>query len=282
MKTNIHKLPQRVLDVIAGCNPDFPRPSKDIIHVTDLLKPAYAWNLYVDKYDEIVTDWSDQLVTAQGGSLHETYQMYLNGYGWECEMSFEKEIEGVKLTGTCDAFDLNTGTLVSLKQTSVWGPTYKIADYTKQENCYRWFLNKEGKGVEKIYVDIWYRNWQLKQAGWSANYPKVPYECIELEVWPVTKTEQYIKDQIHYLTMCKDECSMEDKWQKYSVMKNKNKTSSRNCNTREECEIWITKYEKENPKKKDKFKVVLTEPTNCLSYCSARSVCPYALSLRSK
>ena len=281
-KTNIYNLPKRVLSVIEGCNPERGRPSKKIVHVTQLQTPPYAWNLYRNKWDEIVKDYSDQLLIAQGSSLHECYEKYLPEQGWECEVHFEKEIDGVILTGTCDAFNPTTEILIDLKQTSVWGPSYKIDDYTKQTNCYAWFLQKRGMAVDKIYIDVWYRNWALKQSGYSKDYPKIPFETIEIPVWGVQRTENYIKQQLEYLTMCKDECSREDRWQKYSIMKNKNKTPSRNTTTVEEANLWIDKYHKENPTKKDKFTIVDSPPLNCLTYCNARSVCDYALSLRKK
>jgi hypothetical protein len=281
--TNKHNLPQRVIDVIKGVNPDRPKPTNKTFHVTELYMPAYARNLLVNKWDDIVKDYSDSLLTAQGSSLDMAYDKYLPyNDGWDTQISFAEPMEGVTLVGTLDAYNRKTETLVSLKQTAVWAASYKIEDYTKQENCYTWFLNKKWKKVSKILVDVWLRNWQLKQSQWSHDYPKIPYEQIELEIWPIEKTEQFIKDQIHYLTMCKDPCTREDKWQKYAVMKNTNKTPSKNCTTKQEGELWIENYKKENPTKKDKFKIVDTPPLNCLSYCASRSVCPYARSLNEK
>lgn len=280
MRTNKHNLPERVLAVIDGLNPPRPRPKKDIIHVTDLLLPAYAWNLYREKWDDVVEDYSDWLISCQGDALHEAYKKYLEPKGYLCEKALGKTISGVKLVGHLDVYNEELKTLVDLKQTSVWGPSYKVMDYTKQTNCYAYLMESRNFPVEKIYIDIWYRNWQLKQSTWSKDYPKIPYERMEIEVWPLDKTEQFIKDQIEYLTMCKDLCSREDKWQKYAVMKNANKTSSRNCDTEQEALSWIKKAQQLDIKKKrDKYRVVDTPPLSCLHYCKARSVCPYALSL---
>ncbi len=292
MRTNNYNLPSRVLSVISGLNPERERPTNKKFHVTELLLPAFARNLLVERWNDITPDYSDFLISVQGDTLHRAYQKYLTPLGYMCEMSFYEEIEGVTITGTLDAYNPKTKTLISLKQTSVWGPTYKKLDYTKQENCYSWFLAKDiahFKGCEtrekvsKIVVDIWYRNWQLKQAGWSHDYPKIPYEQMEIPVWPIEKTERFIKQSIEYLLMCKDPCSREDKWQKYSVMKNKNKTPSKNCATELEAVKWIRNYRCDTTKKDRitaNFQIVDSEPTNCLHYCKARSVCPYALSLK--
>lgn len=279
MRKNKYNLPQQVLSVIEGLNPERPRPTKDVFHVTELLMPAYARNLLVEKWDEIEVDYSDYLISVQGDALHEAYQKYLSKHGYFCEVKFSEEISGITLVGTLDAYDIKAKTLVSLKQTSVWSPSYKIEDYAKQENCYKWFLKEP---VEKIVVDIWYRNWQLKQAGWSHDYPKIPYEQMSIPVWPIEKTERFIKQSIEYLLTYKGMCSREERWMKYQVIKNKNKNSSKNCTTIPDAEAWIAKYHRENPQKKDKFTVVDAPPTNCISYCPARSVCPFALSLKGK
>ena len=274
MRGNKYKLPETVQIVIDGLNPLRPKPTNKVFHVTELQMPPYARNLL--REHDVEVDYSDSLISCQGDALHEAYQKYLSEKGYICEVSFSKEIAGVELTGTLDAYDPKTKTLISLKQTSVWGPSYKVFDYTAQENCYKWFLKEP---VENIRVDIWYRNWQLKQAGYSHEYPKVPFEVMDIPIWSTEKTEQYIKDQLEYLLMSKDRCTREEKWQKYSVMKNKNKTPARNCPTEVECENWIRDYERKNPAKKDKFRIEDTEPTNCLHYCPARSVCGFARSL---
>lgn len=292
MRLNKHGLPERVCQVIDGLNPPRLAPTRDIIHVTDLLMPAYARNLLIDKADEIEVDYSDWLISVQGDALHQAYEKYLSKQGYDCELSFEREIEGIKLVGTLDAYGEWIKTIVDLKQTSVWGPSYKIEDYTKQTNCYAWFLKKEDREVEKIYIDVWLRNWKLADQLRNRNYPKIPYERIEIEVWPLEKTEQFIKDQIHYLLMCKEKCSRADRWSKFSAMRSVNGkekvTPDKNFSNKEEAEYWIKTWKypmsglKSLPKGKITWRLVDTEPTSCLHYCSARSVCPYALSLKGK
>ncbi len=294
MRLNKYGLPDRVCSVIDGLNPPRKPPTRDVIHVTDLLMPAYARNLLIDKADEIQVDYSGWLISCQGDALHHAYAEYLVSKGYECEIGFAEPVEGTCFVGTCDAFHKGSGTLIDLKQTSIWGPNYKIEDYTKQTNCYAWFLNKQGwRGqVKKIYIDVWYRNWKLADQLRNRNYPKIPYERIEIEVWPTSKTEQFIKDQIHYLLMCKDECSREDKWQKFSAMRSVNGkekiTPDKNFSSRLDAQDWIKNWTpeasclKKAPKGKVSFRLVDTEPTSCLHYCSARSVCPYAKSLKGK
>ncbi len=290
MRTNKYNLPDRVLSVIDGLNPQRKRPDKNIIHVTDLLLPAYAWNLYREKWDEVEEDYSDWLISVQGDALHQAYQKYLGSKGYFCEKHLEQYIEGITLVGTLDCFDPRTETLIDLKQTSVWGPSYKMEDYTKQTNCYAWLLSKDNYKVKKIYIDVWLRNWKLADQMRNRNYPKIPYERLEIEVWPLEKTEEFIKDQIEYLTMCKDKCSRADKWQKYAAMRSVNgkekATPDKNFENKQEAENWIKNWTpaasclKTMPKGKITWRLADTPPLACLSYCKSRSVCPFALGLK--
>lgn len=283
-KINTYNLSDRVIRIIRG-EKEWGRPADKIFHVTSLLMPAYARKLFIEKYDEIVCDYSDELLTTQGNALHSRYEKFL-GDDWNCELSLTEEIDGFTIIGTVDGYNEKQELILDIKQTAVWVPAYKMNDYAAQTNDYVWMLRKKGKKVTRIEVDIWYRNWKLKEVKWGKDYPKIPYEMLSIPVWNFEKQEQFIRDQLHYHTTCKDMCTREDKWQRYAVMKNKNKTSSKNCDTREQAELWIKDYlqvQETAPRKKktkDKFQIVNTEPTNCLFYCKSRSVCPFALGLK--
>ncbi|KKK62840.1 hypothetical protein LCGC14_3000320, partial [marine sediment metagenome] len=156
--------------------------------------------------------------TAQGSSLHEAYENYLPyNEGWDTEISFAEEIEGVTFVGTLDSYNRISEELVSLKQTSIWGPSYKIEDYTIQENCYKWFLSKQDKEVKKIFVDVFYRNWKLADKNRNRNYPEIPFEVIELELWDNSKTEKLIRGKIKEL-LSNRPCNRADRWSKFSAL----------------------------------------------------------------
>lgn len=288
MRNNAHNLPERVKHVVDGLNPPRDKPSREVIHVTELLIPANARNLLIENWDDLEQDYSDWLISCQGDAMHEAYKKYLGTQGWHCEIPLQIDFGNVELVGTCDAFNMDERLLVDLKQTAVWSPGYKIEDYTKQTNCYGFMLptNVGGAYVRKIQIDVWYRNWKLKDSQWDHQYPKIPYETIEIEVWPLAKTEAFIKERIDYLLNYEGECTRADKWQKYSAFRNTNKNPDRNFDTKEEAQKWIDNWTykdsglKNPPKVKPTFRLEDTQPTSCLSYCPARSVCPYAKKLK--
>lgn len=278
-KINTHKLPNRVIRIIRG-EKEWAKPTNEIFHVTSLLMSAYARKLFVENYDKIICDYSDELLTTQGNALHSRYEKFL-GNDWQCELPLTEKVDGLTVVGTIDGYNEKQELVLDIKQTAVWVPFYKIDDYAAQTNDYAWMLRKQGKKVSKIEMDIWYRNWKLKEVKWGKDYPEIPYEMLPIPVWDFEKQEQFIRDQLHYHTTCKDICTRENKWQRYAVMKNKNKTSSKNCDTKKQAEQWVAAYIAAKGKIcKDKFQIVNTEPTNCLYYCKARTVCPYALELK--
>lgn len=281
-KINTHKLPDRVIRIIRG-EKEWAKPTNKIFHVTSLLMSAYARKLFVENYDKIICDYSDELLTTQGNALHSRYEKFL-GSDWQCELPLTEKIDGLTVVGTIDGYNEKRELVLDIKQTAVWVPFYKIDDYAAQTNDYAWMLRKQGKKVSRIEMDIWYRNWKLKEVKWGKDYPKIPYEMLPIPVWDFEKQEQFIRDQLHYHTTCEDTCTREDRWQRYAVMKNKNKTSSKNCDTKKQAEQWIAAYIASVVTKgkvcKDKFQIVDTEPTNCLYYCKARTVCPFALELK--
>lgn len=290
---NHYNLADRVLKVIEGINPTRERPKENVIHVTQLLMPAYVRRLLIEKWDEVQADYSDRLLTAQGTALHEAYEKYLENDGYIREHNMNIEIEGVTLTGTCDLYNPFLRRLVDVKQSSVWQENYKIPDWTKQTNVYRWMLAKENNAVDEIFIDLWYRNWKLSdkdRQGWQ--YPEIPYREVQIEVWPLEKIEEFIKDQIHYLTMCKDKCSRQDKWQKYGAFRSTNgkqkQNPDKNFDDLKEAQEWIKNWTpeasclKSMPKGKITWELVDSEPTNCLYFCPSRSVCEFAKSLGGK
>lgn len=291
MRTNKFSLPDRVCKVIDGLNPPRPAPTNEVIHVTDLLLPANARRLCVENYDKIVRDYSDWLISCQGDAIHEAFKKYLGEEpGHLAELKLEKKFGSVLLVGTCDLFLSYEKHLCDLKQTAVWSPGYKIPDYTIQTNCYAHMLRSKGYEVDKISIDVIYRNWKLKDMGWNKDYPKYPYEEINIEVWDDDKVKQFIEDQIEYLLMCKEPCSRADKWQKYAAMRSVNgkekQNPDKNFDDRAEAEKWIESWTpaasclKSAPKGKVTWRLSDTPPLNCLNYCPARSVCSYAKKLK--
>jgi len=264
--TNKYNLPDRVIRVIQGKYKN-TRPDPNRMAVVDLIKEPLIRTLYVERWDDVVRDYSDFLIMVQGTALHDRYELVADEDD-DAEHKFEDKVDGFLLVGKAD--NKRDDYILDVKQTAVYNPIYKKDDWTKQGNIYVWQRRKRGEEINHLYVDCWYRNWQEKNIHWR-DYPKIPYEEIELPIWTFEEQENYIKSQIEYHHMNPHiECSNKQKGIRWEAYKNKNKTNSKVGDAYGGVKEWVDKQDK-----KDTYKIVKSEPVVCKKYCKSRSVCPY-------
>ena len=264
--TNIHNLPERVIKVIKGKRKD-KAPDIKRMSVTDLIDEALPRYLYITEWDKITRDYSDYLTMVQGTALHDRYEM-MAGDDDDAEHKFEDDVGYYTIVGMADNYFDET--ILDLKQTSVYGPQYKINKWTAQTNIYAWQRRKRGQVVNKILIDVWYRNWKDGNKFWKG-YPPIPYECIELDLWTFEQQQGYIDSQIEYHYMNSNtECSNKQKGVRFEAYKGTNKTPSKVGDTYEEVAEYVSKAPKNL-----KFDIRMSEPRFCAKYCKAGSVCPY-------
>ena len=265
--TNKHTLPDRVIRVIKGNRPDTP-PDITRMSVTDLIDEALPRYLYITKWDEITRDYSDYLTMVQGTALHDRYERLATN-NEDAEHKFTDEIGGYTLVGMADSYFAPT--IMDVKQTSVYGPNYKLDKWTEQTNVYAWQRRKRGQVVNQILIDVWYRNWKEGNKFWKG-YPQIPFEVIELPLWTFEQQQRYIDRRIAYHAANEEtECSNKQKGIRFEAYKGKNKTPSRVCETYDEVFNWV-----QQQPKYPKFEIKQSEPVFCNKYCKAKSVCPYA------
>lgn len=271
---NSHHLPDRVIRVLKGKHKD-KRPILDRISVTDLIDEPLIRILYINHWDSIVRDYSDMLTMVQGTALHDRYEMCATD-DEDTEHKFEDEVCGVTLVGKADSYFDKT--ILDIKQTGVYRPEYAIPKWTAQCNIYAWQRRKREQEVDKLIIDIWYRDWKQSKSHWK-DYPKIPYQELELELWPFGKQEEYIHSQLkkHLEHPVYDDiskytaCSDKQRGIRYEAYRNKNKTPSKVGDTMAEMQQWVeSEYNKGNT-----INIKRSKPIFCNKYCKARSVCPF-------
>jgi len=269
--TNRYKLPPRVIRVIKGKRKDTP-PDITRMSVTDLGDDALPRYLYINNWDKITRDYSDFLTMVQGTSLHDRYErMALDDE--DVEHKLEDSVGDYTLVGMADSYFDKT--IMDVKQTSVYGPAYKLDKWTAQTNVYAWQRRKRGQEVERILIDVWYRNWKEGNKFWK-DYPQIPFEVIELPLWSFEDQEKYVQNRIKYhADNPETPCSLKQKGIRYEVYKNTNKTPAKVGDSYSECLSWTTEM-KDKAKKTDRFTVKESAPMFCTRYCKARSVCPHS------
>lgn len=274
--TNNYKLPERVIRVIQGKYKE-RKPELNRLSMTDLVEEPLPRILYVHHWDEIVRDYSDLLTMVQGIALHDRYYMCATEDD-DAEHKLEDAISEMIIVGKADNFFKDSGedTLLEVKQTGVYGPTYRLPKWSKQLNCYTWQRRKRKQNVDKLLVDVWYRDWKQNKTHWR-DYPSIPYDCLNLDLWDFETQDKYIRSQVQkhvqfpvfdnigdYTTPCSDE----QRGIRFEAYKGKNKTPTKVGPTYQEVESWCSQQ-------KEMFDIRKSKPVYCNLYCKARSICPF-------
>lgn len=277
--TNNYNLPERVINVIKGGRKD-KRPDIGRLSITDLIDEPLPRILYINHYDDIVRDYSDLLQATMGTALHTRYETFATEDDDEAEVKFEDAVNDMIVVGKADNY-MDDGTILDLKTVNVYGPKYKIDKYTKQLNCYAWQRRKRGFDVNKLIVDVWYRNWTLSNIHYK-EYPQILYEQIEIPLWSFEEQDEYIRNQVEYhlsfniekypedyKANCFNCCPDKVRGIRYEAYKKGNKTPTKVEDTKEALELWASKQ---------KFDVEIrkSDPVFCINYCRSRSICPFA------
>lgn len=271
---NKYNLSDRVIRVLKGKYKE-RRPELNRLSITDLIDDPLPRILYINHWDDIVRDYSDLFTMVQGIALHSRYEDCA-GDDEDTEHKFEDVIDGIIVVGKADSyFD---GTLLELKQTGVYGPKYRLPKWTKQMNCYAWQRRmRKIEEVKELLVDVWYRDWKQGNVHWR-DYPPIPYEYINLDLWSFDKQDKYIRSQVQkhlsYPVFDNPEqyekpCSDKQRGIRWEAYKGKNKTPTKVGDTYDGVNQWC----EQQPYK---FDIRQSKSIFCERYCRARSVCKFA------
>jgi hypothetical protein len=161
------------------------------------------------------------------------------------------DIGDVKLSGAIDIQKVTPEGIIitDYKFTSAWALRQDKPEWEAQQNIYAWLVEKvKGKKVIGVQICALIRDWSRREASVKADYPQAPIQVLELPLWPLEKTEAYIKERIdaHRLSKVQadwgDElppCSDDDRWvreTKYAVKREGRKTAIRVFDTQHEAD----------------------------------------------
>lgn len=267
---NKHNLPERVLRLL----PNRYQPKPDRIGVTALIDAARIRTLQLEKWDEIVCDRSDLLSTLIGISVHDRAEKFAtDDEEAEQKLEFTQDSKG-KLFGitlVMKADNFFNKEIIDTKTKAVGFKRFGLEKETAQLNIYAWGQRMSFNKVDRLLLDVYYRDHKLSEAKYKADYPKISYECIELPLWTFEEQEQYIWDRLHYHAASPMDCGDEDRWKKndsYAVMVKGRKRALRVLPTEQEAKEWMQSNERGEYIEKREGSCV-----RCESYCNCRTVC---------
>lgn len=278
--TNNLGLPDSIVQAVT--NDPYDAGQSDI-SVTRLISSPYQVQLINRHRDELTEDVSDRIWALMGQVGHGILErmdidlatsvaeerLFLNAR--ELGFDFDYIISG--------AFDLiEKGELNDFKFTSVWSRDGKI-EWEQQLNMLRYLCAKQYEKtgdsryiIAAIRIIAIYRDWQ-KSKTVQGDYPKSQVEPIEVDLWPLDKAEEFIKERIRLHTDPNPEpCTDEERWATkpvFALMKDGRKSAVKLYEDKDEADAACASAGKGH--------TVVERPKTyrrCESYCSAATVCP--------
>jgi hypothetical protein len=261
--------------------------------VTDLINSPQIRRLFIEKFEDIVTNISDYQDLMIGSAWHkflEPYTLKCGGKIPKWELPFENYI----LVGIGDAVydELVTykGNVIidhKLVKAHALCDSYRgsnLKKWNRQLQVYAYLQYKCDKILaDKLLLAAHIKDYNShKQAQNKDLTPK--FKIYEFPVQPIEKIEAYIKERIKLHNDTTYTCNDEDKRVKvesFAVMKEGRKSALRVLKSSEEAQSWILNNNWQDGYKCGKITIQRrkSEPKWCLDFCKCRSVCSYAQKL---
>lgn len=263
--TNLHGLPDALVNAVKND----PYTGGGDISVTKLIDSPQRRSLYLQHRDYVVEDVSERIWSLMGQAVHTVLERA--GTSALIEQRLYADVEGWSVSGQFDRLHLAEATMQDWKVCS----TYKAAGdkgWERQLNVLRWLAHKNGYIVTNLQVVAIFRDWKQSEAKRNADYPQRNVAVIDVPVWSLDDTFEYIKERVllHKRSQQGDEvlCTDDDRWYAgttYALMKEGGKRASKVAPTIEELG---------EPAKGYVIVERKGENRRCEGYCEVAPFCP--------
>lgn len=257
------------------------------LSATTLLKGDKEIVLYDRHFDELEQDAAD-LVWASFGTAFHAIMEKQDSEAFK-EEAFEVEVEGWKVTGRVDFYDMKNEILGDYKTASVWKVIYgDFADWKAQGLTYAWLMKQHGLEVKRCEFTAFLKDHSKTDAKRKEGYPPKPVYKYAFDVTEadLEATEKRIKEKIRSVTeaykLGDDDiapCSEEERWAtatKYAVMKEGRKTALKVCDDKESAELFMKSQAKENIEQSGLYVQERPgESKKCADYCPCCEFCNF-------
>ena len=276
--TNLYNLPEPLVSVVE--NDPYPTEVDWDISTTTLLSPPRITQLKTRFYNELVEDVSDNIYRLIGTNTHHILERVKTENCLK-EQRFNTYVNGWKLAGQIDLFEIEPAILSDYKVTSVWSVVAGIKPENEaQLNTNAYLMIKNGYTPKKLQIVSLIRDWSKHQVKKSSNYPQCQVAVQEAPLWPAEQATEYIYHRVKIHQRAVEtpsdelpECTPEERWErptKYAVMKKGRKSAVRVLDGYEDAEKYI---EDNGLDKNHSIDIREGESVRCESYCNVNSFC---------
>ena len=250
--TNKYNLDRTVVEVLTNDEYDY---NPNVISATQLISPARQVAMKRVYRGNLEVDVSDLIASRYGTAIHAAFD---NVALTDCvqEERMSADFGDFKVSGKFDILRKEglKWRLIDIKSTSVWKLIMeKYDDYTKQLSIYRYLCEKNGYDVlEEANIFFFFTDWQSKKAKLDPTYPQLRFHKLELKLWTIEETKQFIIDRYNEILKAEQlvrdgkeediETTNEELWQrddKFAVMKGKQKRAVKLFDSKLKAEMHI-------------------------------------------
>ena len=283
--SNKHNFPDFVVQWLKHDSYDYDAST---ISATTLMKPARAYALEKQNWDNLEIDVSDVIASRYGTAIHDSVEK-VNLKDCKQEERLRKAVMNKIITGKFDILkeiELKRFQLIDVKSTSVWTYIYgsRDEDYQKQLSIYRWLAIQNGYNViPKAKIWMIFTDWSKSRAKNNPDYPETRIAIKEVELWGEEKTLKYIGERITILDKAANHeqkdmpfCTDEELWASadtWAIMKEGRKSAVKVHKIQKEAEEDVKFYEDQKLIHKKYSIVYRPGGVKRCSYCTARNFC---------
>jgi len=250
--------------------------------VTTLGSAPWRIRLMKDHREEVEEDVVDRFFAFRGQMMHKALED-IPLFNVLPEVKVGMEVNGAWISGRIDV--VGPGVIEDHKMQTVEAYWYmddeRKLELAKQLNPYRYMMfHIFGMHVNKLTANMYLMNWVARKAKFEKNYPKKPHFAIDVPVWTIDETHNYILDRIAQHRKPFEEmepCSPAERWARpdmYALIAKDAKRATKQEPSIEALEKWMER----NPTKIKKKSEIIKRPggdNRCEGYCRVNLHCPY-------
>lgn len=223
--------------------------------------------------DELEQDASDMLWMLLGNAVHYVIEKGAHEEA-TTEAKIELQFDGVTVVCIPDIY--HNKECHDYKITSVY--SFLLGDkpeWAQQLNLNAYLLRMSGFEVNALKIYAILRDWQGSKVFADPDYPKIPFQAVDIPLWPLEGQERYLKARLEAHKALNPTCNDEERWIRpttYAIRKLASKRALRVWDTKEEAEKHLERLLKDST---DKYSIEERKGfyTRCEKYCSVRAVC---------
>jgi len=253
------------------------------IGATTLIDSPQVRRLMIQHWDDLVQDVETMFVAMLGNAWHKFLELAApETVG--AEKKWELEVDGLNVVGVADVVEAG---ISDYKLISAWSWVFGEKEkWEKQLNILNYLQNKvDNVNAKYLKVFAFVKDWSKYKAMQDKDYPQKRFFILNIPIWPLEKTEQYIKDRIAIHKDLTYKCTDEDKWiriKNFAVKKKGAKRATRCVDTAAEAEQYIINNNLTTDYSNGKIFIECrkTEPRRCAEFCVCKNVCPFGKTLK--